>query len=135
MPRLELTLEDQLMNDLTALALTRRVSSEALGLEALKRLVYSSVADDSTTDVYERHLAKAMEKVKALKRGTKFSLNGNHADSGRLFTRQEWAAMKDEDGFAPAVFGKRFFQFATDHKDLIEVSDKAGDNKQRYIRL
>lgn len=139
MPRLDLILEDQLMNKLSAMALKRRVTSEALGLEALKRFVSSDSdsvdVEEPGSSVYDRYSAAALKRVQALKPGTKFSLNGNYKDAIRLFTRDEWAAMRSQDGFAPHVFGKHFYQCALEHADLIELSDKGPDNKQRYLKV
>jgi hypothetical protein len=139
MPRLELTLEDQLMNDLTAMALKQRVSSETLCLEVLKRYISSSKIDneDPGKDGYERYINSAINRIKSLNSGTKFSLNGNHRDSIRLFTKDEWTIMNNQDGFVPNRFGKYFAQCVNNHKDLkeiVEPSDKGSDNKQRYIR-
>ena len=135
MPKLELVLGDQLMNDLIAIALKRRISWEELALAALVDLVNSSDASPASGDVYEHYLGVALEKVKSLKSKTKFSLNGYHSDSVRLFTAEEWAAMNNQVGFSPNKFGRRFLQHVAHYKDLIVVADKAGDNKQRYIRV
>ena len=135
MPRLELTLEDQLMNDLTTMALKQGISSETLCLEVLKRHIKNSKLDieEPGRNVYERYIDEVIIRISRFKKGTKFSLNGNYKDSIPIFSKDEWSEMTKKNGFAPNIFGKRFAQYVERHKDQIIPSDKASDNKQRYI--
>lgn len=83
---------------------------------------------------YDREVAVALERCKALEKGASFTLNADHSGSRRLFSREEWKTLTANAQFRPTVFGRLFGKAITAQK-LAEPCIKTSDNKQVYRRV